>query len=100
MVQVVLEDHRGGDRIELPALAQATHVAFLVARDSFGFLGTETLVPHLDRDAQYALRHARKILSATGLAAVRAIGVQRQTNHYVGDTLALRKVDERIENGG
>src|SRR5947209_20506636 len=68
VVQVVLQDHRGGDRIEFTALAQTAHVAALGTGDLFGRFGAEPFVPHLHGDADDAFSNAGEVLGAAGLA--------------------------------
>jgi hypothetical protein len=100
VIEVVLEDHRGGDRIDLALLAYATHIAALGARNVFSFLGAEALVPHLDGYADHAFGHAGEVLGTPGLATLRTVGVQGQADDDVGHPFSPRHVDERVEDGG
>src|SRR5579859_2056204 len=100
VVQVVLEDDRGGDGVELAARPHAAHVAALRAGDGFGCLSAQALVPHLDGYAEDPLRNAREVLGAAGLAPSRSIGVQRQADHHPRDAFDTRDFGQLVENGG
>src|SRR6266571_1461084 len=66
VVQVVLQDDRGGNGVELATLAQATHVAALCSRNVFSLTRGKAFIPHLDRHTQNALGNAREVLCAAG----------------------------------
>ncbi len=75
LVQVVLEDYRGGDGIQLATLAQPTHVAALRPGNLFGLASRKPFVPHLDGHAKDALGNPSKVLGATGLATLGTVRV-------------------------
>ena len=82
-----------------PACAHLARRTTLRAHDRLGFARTQAFVPHR-RPAVRATRDAScaKAMRSTCLTALRAIGVERQADHELRDTLALGECRQRLED--
>lgn len=98
MVEVVLQDHRGGYCIQLAALADAADRAPLGANDGFGISCGKALIPDLGGHAKHARDQPRKLLRASSLRTNRAIRVQWQTHDDSSYPLPPNKVAECIQH--
>ena len=71
-IEIVLQDHGGGDGVHLAGLPRAARVAALSAENRLGLAGAEPLIPQGDGHAQYTFGNAGKLRGATGLRALRS----------------------------
>jgi len=99
MVQVVLEDGRRGDGIEIAPLARAADVAALPPHDVFRFARGQPLVPHGHGQTDDPRGDTREISRAARLWAFRAVGVQRQADHQRFDAFLSYKRSQPVEDG-
>jgi hypothetical protein len=97
VVQVVLQNDRGREGVDLAALAHAPGAATLAADNCFGRLGAESLVPHVHRHTHHSLSEPSEIPGSPSLATFRAIGIERQTDHHPAHAFAASDLDQVIE---
>lgn len=98
LVQIVLEDGGGGQRVELAALAQALQIAALGSGDIFRSPSGEALVPHFHGQADHALGDAREVSRAARLRAFGTVSIQRQANNHVGHVFPTRDRGHRVQD--
>jgi hypothetical protein len=98
MIEVILKDNRGGDGVDLAALAQAACVAALSAHDGLRFLRRLALVPQLHRHADNTRRESGEVLGAACLRTDRAVGVQRQPNDHLSHAFTASQIGQRIQD--
>jgi hypothetical protein len=93
-----LQDYGRGYRVQLATLSKPAQVATLSSHDGFRLASRQPLIPHLNGQSNHALRHAAEVLRAPGLATLRAVGIERQSNHDVAHAFAPREVEQGVEH--